>query len=141
MQEFIDFVIRHWELWLAFFVVLGLVIAFELHGRMTGLRQLSPQEMTLLINREDAVILDIRDKNAFSQGHIVNSTNISLDQLGNKMKLLEDYKQRPIILVYGPGQTPAKATELLTNHGFERVNIARGGLATWTNSGLPLVKS
>lgn len=141
MQQFIDFVIRHWELWLGFFMVLLFLLIFELHGKLTSLKRLSPHQMTLLINREDAIVLDVRDKNAFDQGHITNAINIPLPELSAKIKQLEPYKNQPIIIVYATGQVPEKVGTLLANASFNKIHIAQGGITAWSNLGLPLVKS
>ena len=67
MQQFIEFSLRHWELWLAFFLILFLLLTFELHARLTGTLPLSVQQAIFLINREDAIFLDVRDTSGFQK--------------------------------------------------------------------------
>lgn len=140
MQPFIDFSIHHWELWLAFIVALGLFLSFELRNKLTGVPQLSPQDVTLLINRDEAAILDIRDKNSFVKGHIINSINIPLDQLNDRLKQLENYKQKALVLVSATGQSHLKAVSLLQTNGFINIKLLNGGIGAWQSSSLPLKK-
>lgn len=141
MQQFIDFSLRHWELWLAFFIVLGILIAIELYSKLSGVRQLSHHETTLLINRQDAVVLDIRDANNYAKGHIVGAISIPYEELSAKLDKLAKYKDKPIIIVYSVGQPLPKVGSLLKQNGYTKVNAIKGGIATWQNAGLPLVKS
>lgn len=140
MQQIIDFSFHHWELILAFFVILFLLIGLELKNRITGFPQLSPQDAIFLINRNDAVIVDIREQTSFTNGHISGSLNIPLSELNEKQKQLEKYKDRPIIIVYATGQAFTKALQQLQNNGFLKLNSLDSGISSWQNAGLPLTK-
>lgn len=140
MQQFIEFSIRHWELWLAFLVVLCLLLGFEMRSRFTGFPQLSAQATTLLINRENALVLDIRDSSSFNKGHIIGSINIPLAELEDKVKSLEKHKKRTVVIIYSVGQSTTKVANLLQNKGFADINTLKGGITTWQNAGLPLIK-
>lgn len=139
MQQLIEFSLHHWELLLAFFAVLIVLIALEAHNRFTGFPQLSAHEITRLINREDALVLDIRDQSSFAKGHIIGSINIP-EKIENNIEKIKKYKTKPIIIVFSTGQTPAKTATLMQNQGFEDISLIKGGIASWQNAGLPLVK-
>jgi len=141
MHQLIEFSLRHWELVIAFVVVLFLLIGFELHSQITGTPQLSPHQLTMLINREDAVLVDIRDSSSFAKGHIVDAINIPQADLGNQLKQLEKYKDKPLVIIYNTNQPFAKAISLLANNGFTQLNSLQGGIASWQNANLPLVKN
>lgn len=141
MHQFIEFVLHHWELWLAFAVIVVLLLTFELHSKLTGLNNLSPQEAITLVNHNEAVIIDIRDNSNFTKGHIINAVNIPLPQLDSGLKKIEKYKDKPVILSYGAGQAHHKAARLLKQAGFSDLYNLKGGIASWQNAGLPLVKS
>ncbi|MES2999012.1 MAG: rhodanese-like domain-containing protein [Pseudomonadota bacterium] len=140
MQQLIDFSLRHWELWLAFFVILGLLLTFELHLKLTAAPALSAQQAIFLINREDAVLLDVRDTNSFAKGHIAASINIPFSELMNKIKQLDGYRQRPVIINFSQGQAHHRIARLLKNAGFSRLYHLKGGIVAWQNAALPLVK-
>jgi len=118
MQQFIEFSLRHWELWLAFFVILILLLTFELHAKLTGTLPLSVQEAIFKVNREDAIFLDVRD--ALSE--------------------LDSYRERPIIINYSQGQSHHKIGRLLKNAGFTKCYHLKGGIMSWQNAALPIIK-
>lgn len=102
--------------------------------------ELSPLEAVQLINRRDAVVLDVRDANEFAAGHITNARNIPLAQLAERVKELEKFKGRPIILSCASGARAAAAGSILRRNGFTEVVALRGGLAAWQQAGMPLEK-
>ncbi len=70
MQDIIQFAVHHWLLCGLFIVLLILLMLEE--ARSKGLLgQLGPQDLVQLINRESAVVVDIRNREAFKDGHIV----------------------------------------------------------------------
>lgn len=140
LQQFMEFSLRHWELWLAFFLILILLLTFELHARLTGTLPVSVQDAIFLINREDAIILDVRDVTNFKKGHIAASINIPFSELNSKLTKLDSYRERPIIINYSPGQSHHRIGRLLKNAGFMKCYHLKGGIASWQNAALPLVK-
>lgn len=141
MHEFITFALRHWELVLALFVILGVLLTFELHSKLTGTPSLSPHEATLLINREDAIVLDIRDANSFAKGHITRAMNIAYADLNAKLKQLDKHKEKPIILCFVTGQHHHKVGRILKENGFTKLYHLKGGITSWQDAGLPLTKN
>ena len=98
------------------------------------------QELSDLINREEGVVLDIRDAADFKTGHITESVNIPVKDLEKRSVELNRYKDKPVIVVCKFGQTATGATKTLKGLGFERVFKLRGGLSEWTGASLPLIK-
>lgn len=140
MQQFIEFSLRHWELWLAFFVILILLLTFELHAKLTGTLPLSVQEAIFKVNREDAIFLDVRDEISFKKGHIAESINIPFFELKAKLSELDSYRERPIIINYTQGQSHYKIGRLLKNAGFTKCYHLKGGIMSWQNAALPVIK-
>jgi rhodanese-related sulfurtransferase len=140
MQQFIEFSLRHWELWLVFLLVLGLLLTFELHIKITGAPPLSAQQAILLINREGATFLDVRDATSYAKEHISASINIPFSELAQKIKQLESYRERPIIINYSQGQAHYRIAKILKNAGFSKLYHLKGGIMAWKNAALPLVK-
>jgi rhodanese-related sulfurtransferase len=140
MEQFITFVMQHWLLWLAFLIVLVLIIVEESRGALTGVPRISPQEATQLLNRQDAVIVDIREMPAYESGHIIGALHASIKAFDDELPKLEKLKDKPIIIVCATGQESFKLANKLRKQGFQ-VNILAGGLNAWRNAGLPLVKS
>ena len=125
-------------------LVLGLMISFfvvvftELRRKASGLVNIEPIAAVQLIN-SDAVVIDLRSVDTFSQGHIVGARNIPADELDAKMNNLEDLKSKPIVAVCDAGVTSTKAVSTLREAGFESVFGLKGGMSGWGQAGLPVV--
>lgn len=140
MDQFVTFVIKHWELWLLLFGLVAALAILELRDRFFGIRALSPHEVTHMMNRENATLLDIRENSSFVKGHILGSINMPVKQIDESTKQLEKYKSNPIIIIYGMNQAVSAAASLLIKQGFTQVFTLKGGIATWQNANLPLEK-
>jgi len=125
--------------------LVGLVLASGLAFiasmvRGNGGKAVSATDATLLINREDAVIIDVRDAAEFAAGHLPNARHLPLDKLESRLDELESCKDLPIIACCASGIRSGKACDLLRKAGFTKaVNLA-GGVGTWTQAGLPLAR-
>lgn len=117
-----------------------LLVFSELKRKASGIVNIEPQDAVKLINA-DAVVLDLRNADAFSRGHIVNAKNIPYDELDESMDKLERFKSKPIVAVCDAGMTSAKLVTQLRKAGKDNVYGLRGGIAAWTQANLPLVSA
>ena len=97
-------------------------------------------QATMLINREDAVVIDVRETSEYVEGHLPESRNIPLGQLEQRLGELEKRKEAPVILVCQNGARSAEACKKLEALGFTRAHNLDGGVAGWRSAGLPLKK-
>src|SRR5918996_115821 len=97
MQQFIEFITNHWVLFAALLAILSLLIWHLISARRGG-AEISPAEVTRLINREEVVIIDIRDKAQYAKGHIIEAISMPSTELPERIKELEKYRDRPIVL-------------------------------------------
>jgi rhodanese-related sulfurtransferase len=140
MEKYIEFFANHFVLSSAWLVVAGMIIYSFLGSRLRGFSSINAAMATQLINREDAVILDVREDNEYREGHIVNSVHIPASYLNDRMKELEKYKNKPIIVGCRSGQRSSQACATLKKQGFEAVYNLSGGIMAWKNDNLPLTK-
>ena len=94
-----------------------------------------------LINRRDALVLDVRDTGEYGAGHIANARHIPEAQLADRMKELDKFKLRPIIVSCRAGTRAPVVSGRLRKQGFAEVFALRGGIAAWQQASLPLEKS
>lgn len=140
MGQFFEFIGNHPFLFIIFLTVSGLLI-WDIFGEMIkGIRSLSPQEVIQLINREDAVVVDVRDYGEFEAGHILNAVHIPISQFNEKLQKLEKYRHRPLILNCMTGNRSAIACKTLKSNGFTKIYSLKGGLPAWQEASLPLIK-
>jgi rhodanese-related sulfurtransferase len=102
-----------------------------------GGKGVSVTEATLLINREDAVVVDVRETSEWSTGHIPNARHIALGQLNQRIGELEKVKSKPVIVCCASGNRSSSACGTLRKAGFERVFNLSGGIRAWSDAGLP----
>ncbi len=115
----------------------GLLLWPMIRGKAGG-ASLSPARATLLINREDAILVDVRTAEEFSRGHIPNSRHIPLDQFEKRIDELDKFKTRPVIINCQSGHRAHSACGALRKRGFEKVFSLEGGVSAWDQAGLPL---
>jgi rhodanese-related sulfurtransferase len=100
----------------------------------------APQQLTDLVNRQDAVVLDIRPQADFSKGHIVGAISAPLSKLDGMAKELERFKERPVIVVCAQGMTAVNACKQLKKQGFTQLYRLGNGMQAWVAENLPISK-
>ena len=141
MEQLIEFFLRHWELSLLFILLFAAVIIYEWRSQLMGPQRVTPQEVISLINYDKAIVLDVRGKDVFKQGHIINALSIAIEDLEKDLKKIHKHKSKPIVVVCGSGmQQSAKVAEKLEKAEFSDVKILAGGIDAWRNANLPLEK-
>jgi rhodanese-related sulfurtransferase len=138
MALFFEFLAQQWILVVALLAVL--VMLFMHETRKSG-TSLSPQQAINLVNAEDGVFVDLRDTADFRAGHIVEAMHIPSSKLLNNTGLLENYRDKPIVLVCKMGQSSGAVGKKLNAEGFAKVNIMTGGMMEWKNLQLPVVNN
>lgn len=106
-----------------------------------GVPNLSTAEAINLINRNHALVLDVREDAEFASGHIVDAKHIPLAKLAERLNELSKYKDKPILVNCQRGMRSAKACEILRKAEFKQVNNLQGGLEAWLAAKLPVVKA
>ena len=137
MDRLVEFVGLEWEL---FTLLLALIVALIFTESRKAGKTVSPQGATLLINRSDAVVVDIRDLKEFNEGHIVGAINIPLANFDGRVTELEKYKTKPLIIACKMGQQSGIIGKRLSAKGFTDVQRLQGGMTEWLASNLPVVK-
>ena len=137
MDRLFEFIGNHIELSGLF---VALLLAFWFSERSRSGKVISPQMATLLMNKDEAVIVDIREKKEFAEGRITGSVHIPFDSLKERSVELKKYEGKQIVLVDKMGQNSGMAGKLLQTAGFDNVARMSGGISEWKASNLPLVK-
>ena len=138
MEQLTQFIINHWYLWLALVAILALIFINEKQSQTSKLHEISPQKAVELINHEEAQVLDLRDKDAFKNGHIIAANRVNADEVTTEK--LTNKSDKPIILVCGRGLQSAALAKHLRSQGTVNIFALSGGLAAWQAADLPLIK-
>ncbi|RDV26677.1 rhodanese-like domain-containing protein [Alteromonas aestuariivivens] len=141
MDQLIEFASNHVFLagiWVA--LVVMLVFSF-ISGWTSPVKEVSTHEMTQLINKKDAVVLDTRPAKDFKTGHILGARQLGAEELRTRdFKKLEKFKAQPIIVVCAMGNSARAVAASLAKAGFSEVTILKGGMNAWQSAGLPVAK-
>ncbi len=137
MDRIIEFSVNHWDMVLALLATLAMLVFTE---RRKAAPSVSPQQATVLGNNDDALMLDIRSAADYKTGRILNAKNIPFAELSKRISDLQQYRDKPIVLICKTGQTAASAANVLRKEGYTKVYRMTGGMLEWSNQGLPLVR-
>ena len=134
---FLEFILEQYILVAA--LLFSVFLLFKHESRKGG-AAISPQQLASLVNQENAVVLDIREGKDFRAGHITESLHIPLNEFQSRLSELNDYKQKPIVVVCKMGQSSGTVGKQLRAAGFEQVFKLSGGISEWQASSMRLVK-
>src|SRR6185295_9600111 len=121
-------------------LVAGGMLLWPLVRRTTGGPYVNTTRAIELINREDGLVLDVRDAAEYGAGHILGARHLPLDRIDEGGGDLAKKKERPLIVYDDGGERSAKAAAALKRQGFTRVASLTGGLGAWRQAGLPVEK-
>ena len=143
MQQIIEFAGTGYNLFLlvAWVVIVLLIIYSYISSAFSPIKALSTHEVTLKMNKEEAVILDTRDTKSFNAGHILGAKQLKPEAIRNKQfGSLEKFKDKPIIVVCALGNTSRGTAVEMHKQGFAQTCILQGGMSSWESAGLPVSK-
>lgn len=120
--------------------VSGGMLVWPLVRRGAGGPSVGTLEATMLMNKKDSLVLDVRESGEFAQGHILGARNIPLDELDKRVKEIERFKDKPVVVSCAVGNRAGSAAKLLREQGFTNVVNLAGGIAAWRAAGLPTEK-
>ena len=139
MEQFAAFVSKQPILFLLLGVIVGLIIWTEFRRFTRGYKEVTPAEVVQLINREDALVLDVREDAELNQGKIRGAKHIPLSVLKQRVEELDKFRETPVITYCRTGSRAAQASNILLKSQFQKVFNMKGGMAAWENADLPKV--
>ena len=121
--------------------VSGAILVWPLvNRRLSGVPEVGALQAVQLLNRNDALIIDVREPAEFSAGHAPNARNIPLAQFDKRVGELEKFKNRPAVVICQTGSRAHAATALLKKAGFAQVVVLAGGIGAWQQANMPIEK-
>jgi rhodanese-related sulfurtransferase len=130
------------NIWLVMIAVVSVgVLVWPFIGkRMSSHKQVEPLQLVQLINRNQAVVVDVREEAEFAAGHVVGSRHVPQSKLSERLSELHKLKNKSLVIVCQTGMRSGSASSVLVKSGFTDVAILAGGLAAWQQANLPLEK-
>ncbi len=88
---------------------------------------LSISDVTQALKEKNTVLLDVREIDEFTSGHIPQAINQPLSQL----EQFKGDKNKHYLVICQSGMRSQRATDYLTSQGYQVVNV-KGGMNAWT---------
>lgn len=124
----------------ALLIIIAVIAAVSLTMPLINTRRFGPmvssEQAVSLINKQNALVVDVRAQKDFKRVRIANSVNIPANEIQNRLGELS--KDRTIIVVDNSGNMSAAASKLLRGVGFTKVYVLDSGLVGWMRDKLPL---
>ena len=133
------FIVDNWML-IAIVLSSGAMLAWPLvRGANAG--SLTAQGAVTLINRQRAVLIDVRSPEEFATGHATGAKNLPLDQLEGKLPGAVKNKTVPVLIMCASGTRAQRAVAAAKKLGYEQAQAVAGGLKSWKDANLPIEKA
>jgi rhodanese-related sulfurtransferase len=140
MQRLLDFIGHHPYLAGATLLAAIAVLVFELRARVHAFAALSATQAVRLMN-QGALVIDLRSKELYDAGHIVDARNVPVAELESQADALKKWRDKSVITYCDSGANGAGAARSLMKLGFTKVFNLQGGLNAWVKDNLPLAKT
>ncbi len=124
-------------LYIALLLTSGAMLLLPLIQRRSLGATVNPNGAIALMNQEDALLLDVRDADAYAKAHVAQAKNVPLLDLGKRTDLSS---HACIVVMDADGKSARKAVIALRAAGSPRVVVLDGGYAMWLAAGLPVIK-
>ncbi len=139
MNRFIEYTTHHPLLVAAAALAAIIAIVMELRQRALGTNVIASSDAVRLLN-SGALAIDVRSATEFEAGHIIDARNVPTAEIATRAESLKKFKEKPVLVYCDSGTSSAAAVKALQTQGFTKVVALRGGLQTWRQDNLPLVK-
>ena len=138
MSEFI----KHNIIFIGLAIGSGFSLLWPMLNRgANGAANINATEAVLLLNRSKPLVLDVREATEFAAGHIQGAKNIPVAELSGRLKEIEKFKDKPVLVHCQKGMRAKTACGILKAQQFTQLNNLQGGLNAWVEAKLPLVKA
>ncbi|HET9034470.1 MAG TPA: rhodanese-like domain-containing protein [Dokdonella sp.] len=140
LQRLPEFIGNHPFLSFGFIGVVVAMIAMEINKFTRGYKTLTPAGLTQLVNRNNALLIDVSSIQDYEKGHVPGARHVAMSQFDPENKDLAKAKDLPVAIYCKTGQTSGSAAKRLKKAGFSDVYTLEGGLRSWMEAQLPLAK-
>ncbi|OOG62809.1 hypothetical protein B0E46_11300 [Rhodanobacter sp. B04] len=136
-----EFIGNHAALAALFAILLVALIAMQIAELFGKTKELTPAGLTLLINRETPLLIDLSSIADFEKMHVPGAKHVAMSQFDPENKDLAKAKELPVVVMDKDGRgNSIKAAQRLVKAGFVKVHTLGGGVLAWHAAQLPVAK-
>jgi rhodanese-related sulfurtransferase len=139
-DQIVEFSTSHSILVMSFFAISGVILFTEFRNLSAKYSNIGPALAIGVINKEDAVLLDVREMNEIKDGMINNAIHIPLSAINKRLNELDKYKDRAVLVYCRSGNRSGSVCRTLSSRGFDKVYNLAGGIMAWQDAHLPVSK-
>ncbi len=110
------------------------VLFFTIESKRSG-KKISANTLGMMVNSQNAQLIDIRAKNKYTTGYIQGSRNIPFAELKDRLDEVRAI-ENPVIIICDMGATAGAAVQMIAKENVYRLE---GGIGGWQAGGMPLV--
>ena len=141
MSQLVEFVGNH-PFWVLLFLTVFFLFLNALYKEKSqAFQNVNVDQLTRLVNQQNAQLIDVRPKEAFDQGHIVNAINMPLSDISEGKAKIDKLKKKPVVVYCQIGKRAQADCQQLTQTGIENVFNLQGGINSWISDKLPLTRN
>ncbi|WP_414829549.1 rhodanese-like domain-containing protein [Alteromonas sp. H39] len=141
MDQLIEFASNNMLLAGIWAALVAMLIFSYISAWTSPVKEVNTHEATLLINKQDAIVLDTRPQKDYKAGHILSARQLKPEEIREKdFKKLEKSKDKPIIVVCAMGNSARGIASSMAKAGFSEVCVLKGGMNAWQSASLPVSK-
>jgi rhodanese-related sulfurtransferase len=101
-----------------------------------GISEMTPAQARPAVEAAYSQLVDVREPEEFAAGHAVRARNIPLATLATSLDRID--RNEPVFLICRTDNRSREAAKILSDAGFERVVVIKGGTEAWRKAGLPM---
>lgn len=137
-MEIIDFLFADEQLFttITLLVLIALLIGNIITDKLKKYEDVDTTAATELMDDDNLIILDVREKKELKSGYIKDSTHIPLSDVKNKLDQLD--KDKSILVYCRSGSRSSHIAGVLTRNEYENVYNLKGGIQAWKRAKLPV---
>ena len=136
-----EFIGNHVALVALFAILLVALIVTQILELFSKTKELTPAGLTLLINRETPLLIDLSSIADFEKMHVPGAKHVVMSQFDPENKDLAKAKELPVVVMDKDGRgNSIKAAQRLVKAGFVKVHTLGGGVLAWRGAQLPVAK-
>ncbi len=92
----------------------------------------TPEQAAVKMKKKRTVVLDVRTREEFAEGHLPRAVNIDVLDSVNFIQQIQSLRKNKTYVVYcRSGKRSVKASELLINNQFKHIYNMEGGILAW----------
>jgi rhodanese-related sulfurtransferase len=137
-MEIIDFLFAEDQLFttITLLILIALLIGNIVADKLKKYEDIDTNTATELMDNDDLIILDVREKKERKAGYIKGDLHIPLADVKNKLEQLD--KNKPILVYCRSGSRSGHIAGLLTRNEYTKIYNLKGGIQAWKRAKLPI---